>query len=109
MRVNLADLIGVNLTNKNISIRNNKVYVNGKRVDDLSDCPDKEITLVVEGNVGNVDISGNLECKNVNGDIDCSGSVHCGDVTGDIDCSGSVYCGNVSGDIDCAGSISMTR
>lgn len=109
MRINLSDFCGINLNNKNISIRNNKVYVNGKRVDDLSDCPEKEITLVVEGDVGNVDISGNLECQNVNGDVDCSGSVRCGDVTGDIDCSGSVYCGNVGGDIDCAGSIRMSR
>jgi hypothetical protein len=109
----------MNVSGNNISVINNKVYVNGKLVTDED--AKEPVKLIIEGDVmsiqadGDVDIVGNVSnsvkaggsvsCNNVNGDVKASGSVHCGDVTGNVDASGSVHCGDVGGSVDAAGSI----
>lgn len=109
MKINLSQKhLGVG-NYQSICVKNNKVYINGKLVENLQDYEDKEITLIVDGDVKNIDCSGNVQCGNVSGDIDCSGSIHCGDVQGDIDCSGSCTCGSVGGDIDCSGSVKIIK
>lgn len=109
MRINLNGLnIDISSTS-NICIKNNNVYVNGEKLEDLSKYEDKEITLEINGDVHNIDCSGNVKCNNVYGDIDCSGSITCEKIEGDIDCSGNISCGDVAGDIDCSGNVVIRR
>lgn len=89
--------------NGNVSVIGNKIYVNNKLITDESSCTSKEIKIVINGNVeggikvdsGNVTVFG--DCKDIN---TMSGDVECKNVNGNIKTqSGDVKCGNVSGDI----------
>ena len=98
-----------------ISVSNGKVYCNGHLVSDESGTPDKEINIIVKGNVeGDVVITSGMvtvkgSCRSVK---TTSGDVRVEeDVTGNISTvSGDVTCGNdiggnvntVSGDIRCS-------
>ena len=94
-----------------VSIINNKVYCNGQLVTDTNEFKEKNINIVIEGNIdgdlkvdsGNITVYG--ECNNVqsiSGDITIKGNI-CGNVkttSGDVSCSriaGSTQ--TVSGDI----------
>jgi hypothetical protein len=73
---------------------NGKVYINGKLVKEIEDCKDRDITVIINGNVeGDVDIQGKLECKDIGGDVDCQGNINCGKILGDIDCQGNIRMG----------------
>jgi hypothetical protein len=109
MKINFSDISKISTNNKNITIKNNKVYINDELVEDFSKYEDKEITLVVQGDVKNVEISGNITCNGINGDIDCSGNIDCNDIMGDIDCSGNIVCNEINGDIDCTGNIKINK
>ena len=109
MKINFTDFSNTNIKGSSIVINNNRVFINGKEIKNLNDYTDKEITLVIQGDVENVDVSGNLECQNINGDVDCSGSIHYGDIKGDVDCSGTINCGYIGGDIDCSGNIRIQK
>lgn len=96
-----------------VTIINNKVYVNGKPVDDLNECPEKNITIYLTGNINNlsvdccdvVNITGDVSLvKTSSGDIHIDGRVSCGveSASGDITVDGDVT-GNVStksGDVE---------
>lgn len=79
---------------KSISTYGSTIVINGDSytIDD-KDC--KTIEVIVNGNVGSVDVSaGNVTINgNVEGDVDVScGNVSCGNIAGDID----VSCGNIT-------------
>lgn len=98
----------ISVQGNNISIVNNKVYVDGKLVEEgLTG----DVKITFEGELANLDSSASVTVNgNVKGDIDASGSVTVyGDVGGDVDASGSVTCGNVGGDVDASGSVSFKR
>lgn len=89
--------------NGSVSVIGNKVYVDGKLITDESGYTSKEIKIVINGNVeGEIKVdSGHVivfgECKDIN---TMSGDVECRNVNGNIKTqSGNVKCGNVSGDI----------
>jgi uncharacterized protein (DUF342 family) len=96
----------------NVSIVNNKVYLNGQPYN--LDDPElnkanmlTEINITVEGNTGNIKCNGSV---NVNGDaakVDTTGSVTVGgNVAGGIDTTGSVTVkGDVKGNIDTTGRV----
>lgn len=123
-------------SNANVSIINNKVFVNGKEYKDeevsksIEDC--KEIKIEIHGNVEKLDIEG---CEvTVNGDVDtveagnqCEVKIT-GDIKHNLDCGnqctintksviGDVDCGNmctinvdkVSGDIDTGNMCNVNR
>lgn len=103
--------IGINKINS-ITIENNVVIVNGKRINVKEYSDDYIINIEVDGDVhgdiytnGNVSVKGN--CKN----IDTNGSVEIGgDVQGDIDANGNINCyGDINGDIDTNGNVSLRR
>ena len=90
-----------------VSVKNNKVYFNGKLAEDFNDWKEKNIKIVVEGNckevkadAGNITIEGNVE-GNVNADasnISIEGDVK-GNVTADCgNISANYIAGNVSTD-----------
>lgn len=97
-----------NVKGNNVSIINNKVYVDGKQVDtgELSG----EVVIKFEGDLANLQSDGGVTVNgNVHGDVDAKGSVNCGNVEGDVDAGGSINCGNVKGDADAGGSIMMNK
>lgn len=91
-----------------VSIKNNKVYINGKEYKDEKLENKEPINIIVNGNAENISCGNSVEVKgNVTGDIDCGNSVKIGgDMLGDIDCGNSVnISGNHTGDIDAGGSV----
>lgn len=100
-----ADIDGAVIINGNViravkelSVVNDKVFINGKLVEEYTNVPLQiEITGTVKSiktTSGGVTVKGNV--KNVN---TMSGSVHCQTVEGDVSTiSGSVTCDNISGD-----------
>ncbi len=74
-----------------VSVINNKLFINGKVVNDLQQYEVKNIKITIEGDCGNINTTGDVTVKGNCKDIDCNGSVTCyGDINGDIDCNGSV-------------------
>lgn len=98
---------GITYEGNNIKVINDKVWIDGKRLDKDNVKPSNNILKVeVTGNLHNLYAGGSVEVKgNVYGDVDAGGSVHCGDVGKDVDAGGSVHAGDVAGDIDAGGSV----
>lgn len=93
----------IRVSGNNITIRNGEIYVDGKLYED--ELP-QSVTVIVEGDCNNLNVSGSVEVRGSSANIDCGGSVTVGgDVHGDIDCGGSVHCGDISGNVDAGGSI----
>lgn len=98
----------IKVQGNNITVLNDRIIVDGKRLDESMDF--KNITIVVEGNCNSLDACGDVEVKGDCGRVDCNGSCHIeGNVLGNVGASGSVTCGNVGGDIDASGSVRCTR
>lgn len=84
-----------------ISVIGNKVYCNGKLVEDCSEIKEKNITIIVNGNVdkvstdtSNITINGNVNnVETDTGDIKITGDVS-GNVSSD---TGDIHCGNIGG------------
>lgn len=88
----------------NVSVAKNKVYVNGKLIQDCDEIKEKNIKITIEGNVGSIetgsaDVAVNGDCggdvRAGSGDITVKGNVSGGISTG----SGDVECGNVGGSV----------
>ena len=84
-----------------VSVIGNKVYCNGKLVEDCSEIKEKNITIIVNGNVdkvstdtSNITINGNVNnVETDTGDIKITGDVS-GNVSSD---TGDIHCGNIGG------------
>lgn len=79
----------------NVSVINNKMYVDRKPVDDFSN-NEKNIEIIIYGNADKVETdTGNIT---VNGDISGDATTDCGNITVNGDIRGNVKtdCGNVS-------------
>lgn len=85
-----------------VCVSNGKVTIGGVDVSDLDGVDEKQITIVIDGDVGvlhtdDADITvngsvGNATTKN--------GNIQCGDVSGDAETkNGNVQCGNVGGEV----------
>ncbi len=96
---------GVTYEGNNIKVINNKVWINGKRIENAE--PDKKgiLQVKVTGTLHNLEAGGSVICDDVTGDIDAGGSVQAGNVAGSIDAGGSVQCENVGGNVDAGGSV----
>ena len=94
----------INVQGNNISVINNRVYVDSKEV------TDGELSGVVElkfiGDLANLDVDGSLTVKgNIHGNVDVGGSLTCGDIGGDADVGGSVNCKVINGKVDAGGNV----
>lgn len=90
----------------NVCISNNGIIINGVKSDAFNSTNfGGSITVNVTGPIGNLDVSGNVNCEEVRGDVDAGGNVTVkGDVDGSIDAGGNVtVTGNASGGIDAGG------
>lgn len=104
----------------NVCVNNNKVYVNGKPIQDCDEIKEKNIKITIDGNVGSIETgsadvivngdcsgdvkagSGDITVKgNVSGGINTgSGNIKCGDVGGNVKAgSGTIHCGKVNGSV----------
>lgn len=95
----------IRVNGNNICISNGVVTINGKKYTDLNELPDKEIKIIVEGNVEEltVDMCESIEVNGSAGNV----STHNGNVTisqgvnGNVRThNGNVVCGPVGGSID---------
>lgn len=97
-----------------VSIINNKIFVNGKPLSDLNKLSEKNIIINIDGNIESlsvdccqaVSITGDVDnVKTSSGDIDIKGNVKNGIQTA----SGDIQCGNVEGNISTkSGDITVT-
>lgn len=86
-----------------VSVIGNKVYCNGKLVEDCNNIEEKNITIIVNGNidkvssdVANITVNGNANCVETDtGDIKITGDVS-GNVSSD---TGDIRCGNIGGNV----------
>jgi hypothetical protein len=100
----------------NISISGNKVYIDGKLVNEGDSSDKSGIKIIVQSGtfnkiqsdeslnisgkvIGNIKALGSVNCDDVQGHITSRGSVNCDDVYGDISAKGSVNCDDVHGTI----------
>lgn len=99
----------------NVSIVNNKIYINGEEKENLNEYNQKEIKITING-----DISGNVEAGNfttINGNI--GGNVDCGNmctiesdiIKGDVDTGNmsNIKANSIEGDIDCGNMCTISR
>lgn len=99
--MNSIKINGVTISNteskQNISVVNGKVIINGKEVSDINKIEDKEINIIIDGEVESVKTdSGNIQCNTANKVESYNGDIIIkGDVNGDV----NTYNGNVSATI----------
>ena len=98
----------ITVQGNNISVINNRVYVDGKEVE----TGELKGTVHIEfkGDLAKLKTDSSATIHgNVKGNVDSGTSVKCGDVGGSVDAGTSVSCGNVQGDVDAGTSIKMKR
>jgi hypothetical protein len=67
-------------------------------------------SLTVHGDInGNVDVSGNITCGNVEQSVDAGGNVTCHNVSGMVDAGGNVICNEARGKIDAGGNVIVNK
>ena len=91
----------------NIMIRNGKIIVDGKIINDEKV---SVVKVIVAGNCESINCDGSVEINGDSGRVKCGGSCHIGgNVTGSVSAGGSVTCGNIEGDILAGGSVSYKK
>lgn len=100
---NMIEVNGKRYVGNNLTVINDVVYIDGKRVDENGNTKTINITIDADVETVNVDNCYKLDvtgqCGSVsskNGDIKINGDVS-GDVTNK---NGDIKCGNISGDVD---------
>lgn len=95
---------GVSYTGSNISLRGNRLKIDGKEVD-------TEITAIMEvrilggGKIDKLETDASVNCMLVVGSVSAGGSVNCDDVGGNVSAGGSVNCDDVGGNVSAGGSV----
>lgn len=87
-----------------VSVVNNVVYVDGKRVDD-KELPKTILQIDVQGTLGELKTDASVNCGNVTGSVEAGGSVNCDSVGGNVNAGGSVNCDTVRGSVNAGGSV----
>lgn len=94
---------GKYISGKSISIKDNKVIVDGLEVkpEQLEDT--KNVHIEVKGDITAIEIygKGNITCNNVGSIQLDSGKISCKDIGGNLGIvNGNVFCGNITGHVD---------
>lgn len=98
----------VNVKGNNISVINNKIFVDGKVIEtgELKG----DVHIIVDGNINKLETESSATIKgDVLGEVKSGTSVTCQNVKGSIKAGTSVSCGTVGGDVKAGTSISMKR
>ena len=98
----------ISVAGNNISVINDKVYVDGKLVEEGLV---GHVTVEFKGDLANLEVGGAVNViGNVQGYIDAGGSVSIsGNVSGNVDAAGSVTCSDIKGDVDAGGSVRINK
>ena len=91
----------------NVSVVNNVVLVDGKRIptDDV-----KISDIVIEGNTGPVRSDGSVTVNgSVNGSVSAGGSVKCENIHGEVKTGGSVHATSIVGSVSAGGSVKANK
>jgi hypothetical protein len=97
---------GVKVTGNNISIVNNKVYIDGNLMEgDPAVAGGILEVRILEGTVEHVSADGSVTAGSIKGNVSAGGSVTCDCVGGSLTAGGSVKCGRVGGSISAGGSV----
>lgn len=99
----------------NVSIINNKIYINGEEKENLNDYKEKDIKITING-----DISGNVEAGNfttingnVGGDVDCGNmcTIESDIIKGNIDTGNmsNITAKTIEGKIDCGNMCNISK
>lgn len=88
-----------------ISVRNNTVIIDGKKVDH-GEVTNGILEVHVTGILERLEADGSVVANDVHGDVMSGGSVSCDNVGGTIQAGGSVSCDNVGGSVMAGGSVS---
>lgn len=84
-----------------------KIIIDGKEVYSTED---SILKVVLEGTPCNVNVSGDLTCKDIRGYVDCSGDVFCGNIGGNVDVSGNLTCKDIeNGYVDVSGNLTCNN
>ncbi len=94
----------INIQGSNISIKNNKVFVDGKEIANSDDIL-KANTIFIYGDVKNIETDKSVSCNDVLGNVYAKGSVNCDNIKGNVNSGGSVNCDDVGGSIVAKGSV----
>lgn len=86
----------------NVSMRNGKVFIDGKEVEGgLSG----DVHVHWQGPIGDLQVEGPLTCGDINGDVDVTGPITCRNIMGSVDAVGPVNCGDVTGNVKAMGPV----
>jgi hypothetical protein len=98
---------GISVTGNDISIIDNKIYIDGKLMEDVPTVSQNGIleVKITEGVLENLSADGSVTAGSVKGNINAGGSVNCDCVGGSVNAGGSVRCGRVGGSVSAGGSI----
>lgn len=97
-------LNGKRYVGDNISVRNNKIFIDGKDVTD-AELPSTILEISVSGTLARLDTDASVSCEDVSGDVTAAGSVNCDKVGGNVQAGGSVNCDDVGGSVTAGGSV----
>lgn len=98
----------INVKGNNISVINNKIYVDGNIIEtgELSG----DVHIIVDGNINKLETGSSATIKgDVLGDVKSGTSTTCQNINGSVKAGTSVSCGNVDGDVKAGTSISMKK
>ena len=95
---------GKSYQGNNVSIINNKVYIDGVLQNDSVDSNSKQIYITIEGNIEKLEVDNCDEIK-VNGDVNVldtkNGNVVCKNVHGDVTSkNGNIVCTQINGNVE---------
>ncbi len=94
----------INIQGSNFTIKNNKVFVDGKEIANSDDIQSSN-TIFIYGDIKNIETDKSVSCNDVSGDVYAKGSVNCDNIKGNVNAGGSVNCDDVGGSITANGSI----
>lgn len=99
---------GKKYSGNNVSIINDKVYIDGKLMtdDESSKSTKIEITIEAGTTINKIEVDGDLEVKgSISGDVSAQGSVKCNDIGGNDSSGGSITCDDIGGNANAGGSV----
>lgn len=89
----------------NISVVNDKVYIDGKLLDQASPDGQGILHVHVTGTLHNLETDASVVAQNIAGTVQAGGSVNCDNVGGNVQAGGSVSCDDVQGNVMAGGSV----
>lgn len=90
---------------RDITVNGNKVYIDGKPVDDGKEFSGI-LKVEVTGDLASLSSDVAVEVSgNVHGNVTAGNSVNCGDVGGNVKAGNSVNCDDVGGDVSAGNSV----